>query len=106
MKTNRNYIKYRQFVLDKFRQFLSGEIDNHTLNQELHTIQTEFGYDRQRRGNMKCVWFKFTKDDNLCHTINQIWSDIKFGNQRTQDYIKEQMQLAIDNPKGLQIYYS
>ena len=105
-KHYRNYIKYRKFVLEKFKQYLSGEIDNATLNQELHTIQSELGFDRQRIGMMKAVWFKFTKDDNLCHTINQVWSELKFGTQRNQDYIQEQMQLAIDNPKGLRRYYS
>jgi hypothetical protein len=103
-KQNRNYIKYREFVLEKFKQYLRGEIDNATLNQELHTIQSELGFDRQR--GLKAVWFKFTKDDNLCHTINEIWSDLKFGTQRNQEYLKELMQLAIDNPKHLKIYYS
>ena len=102
----RNYKKYRKFVIENFKKFLNDEIDNHTLNKNLHTIQTELGYDKKRRGTLKCVWFKFTKDDCLSHTINEIWNDIRFGNPRAKEYIIEQIKLAVENPKGLQIYYS
>ena len=103
MSKDRNYIKYRNFVLDNFKKFLSGEIDNSTLNNELHTIQTELGFNRQR--GIKCVWLEL---NGYRHgmTINQLWSDLKFGTTETQTKLKELMQLVIDNPKILKIYYS
>jgi hypothetical protein len=105
MKEDRNYIKYRKFVLDKFRQYLSGEIDNHTLNQDLHTIQNELGFNRQR--GIKCVWLENIKyKKEFSFTINQLWSDLKFGSTLTQERVKELMQLSIDNPKDFKIYYS
>jgi len=102
MKNPRNYIKYREFAINEFRKFLSGEIDNPTLNHNLHTIQNELGFNRQR--GIKCVWLSFNYDIQKEFTINQIWSDIKFTNNG--DNIKKLMQLAIDNPKGFKIYYS
>jgi hypothetical protein len=102
MKKDRNYIKYRQFVLDNFRQFLNGVIDSHTLNQNLHTIQTKLGFQRQR--GMKCVWFMFNDKDG--GTINRITSDLKFADKDKRTQLKKNMQLVIDNPKELKIYYS
>ena len=39
-------------------------------------------------------------------TINQLWSDLKFGTHEKQNRVKELMQLSIDNPKDFKIYYS
>ncbi len=100
----RNYKKFRKFVVENFQKYLNDEIDWNQLHDNLHTIQSGLGYDRQR--GMKAVWFKFTKDDKLSHTINEIIGELRFNNKRGRDYMKEQMKMAVDNPKGLQIYYS
>ena len=102
----RNYKKFRNFVIENFQKYLNDEIDWEVLHDNLHTIQCGLGYNRQRRGSMKAVWFKFAKDDNLSHTINELISGLRFDNNRNRDYIKEQMKMAVENPKGLQIYYS
>lgn len=103
---DRNYKKYRKFVIQNFQKFLNNEIDNDTLNDNLHVIQDDLGFMKQRSRIMKGVWFKFTKDDTLCYTINMIHSELKFGSLNNIEYLKKMMKLAVDNPKGLQIYYS
>lgn len=101
---HRNYKKFRNFVVENFQKYLNDEIDWKVLHDNLHTIQIGLGYHKQR--GMKAVWFKFTKDDNLSHTINELINDLRFNNNRVRDYMKEQMKMAVENPKGLQIYYS
>lgn len=98
----RNYKKYRPTVIDLFQSFLAGKIENEELNDSLHLIQDDLGYNRSK--SLKCVWFKLTKDDTGSSTINEIYFDLK--GIKNRDYIKERMQIAIDNPKGLQVYYS
>ena len=100
----RNYKKFRMFVIENFEKFLNNQINLETLHDNLHTIQDELGYNKQR--GMKAIWFKFTKDDTLAPTINHIISVLKFGTENNKMFIKEQMTLAINNPKELCIYYS
>jgi hypothetical protein len=102
----RNYKKYRKFVVENFQKYLNNEIDWKELYDKLHTIQSELGFDRQRIGSMKAIWFKFTEDDKLSCTINELISELRFGSNRNRDYMKDQMKMAVENPKGLQIYYS
>jgi hypothetical protein len=100
----RNYKKYRAFVIENFKKFLNNEINLDTLHSNLHTIQDEFGFDTQL--GLKCVWFKFSKDDTLATTINQIYSDLFHGTKNNKDFMIEQMRFAINNPKEFGIFYS
>jgi hypothetical protein len=81
---------------------LAGKIDKEELHDKLHLIQDDLGYNKHR--SLKCVWFRFFKEDVLSSTINNIYFDLKGATNNK--YIRECMQIAIDNPKGLQIHYS
>lgn len=100
----RNYLKYRPLVLSLFKDFLCGNITTTELHDKLHDIQDELGFNKHRRGNYKCLWFKFTNDNTLCNTINNIICDTR--SIKNGEYIRNMMQLAIDNPKDFKIYYS
>jgi len=100
---NRNYKKYRNYVIDNFNKFLSGEITNYELNDKLHVIQEELGYSRQRIH--KCVHFRFDKEDNYSYRINTIWSDIEFGEGERRSDMMAKLKFAINNPRELQIFY-
>lgn len=103
----RNYKKYRSTVLKSFADFLVSdkpqlEHDNKIdLLDELDQIEIKL-----TRGHktLKGLWFKFFKGDTGATSINDISQDI--GSKINDSYIRECMQIAIDNPKGLQIYYS
>ncbi|HSE99802.1 MAG TPA: hypothetical protein VLA48_02810 [Nitrososphaeraceae archaeon] len=92
----RNYKKYRSFILTLFADFLANKINENALMQGL------FAVERDLQGNImrtfKSLWFKFYKDDTLVTDLDDIQSDWNWS--------KDKMQIAIDNPKGFQIYYS
>lgn len=97
----RNYKKYRATVIYLFSSFLSGKIEKRDLIFALTEIDKEI---RKNPKTLKGLWFKFFKGDTGAQTIRNFDTDLNNGiNDR---YIKECMQIAIDNPKGLQIYYS
>ncbi len=100
----RNYKKYRSFVIDNFDKFLKSDISLDTLHDNLHTIQIELGFRRQL--GCKSVWFKFTKDDTLATSINNIYSDLFHGTKERKEFMRERIELAVNNPKGLSIFYS
>ena len=97
----RNYKKYRKFVIENFQKFLNGEITNAELNSNLHTIQDDLGYGRQRIH--KAVCFKFGKGDSWGCTINTIWSDLEFGDEERKNNMIVKLEFVINNPKELQI---
>lgn len=100
---DRNYKKYRKFVIDNFQKFLNGEITNHELNQNLHTIQNDLGYNTQRIH--KAVHFKFDEDDVNIYSINRIWSDFEFGEGTRKNTMQAKLEFAINNPNKLEINY-
>lgn len=97
----RNYKKYRSTVIDLFQSFLAGKIDERVLVYKLTEIENDL---KQGRNTLKGIWFRFFKDDNLATTISNIYFNI--NSRYNSNHIKENMQISIDNPKGLQIYYS
>ena len=102
---NRNYKKYRKFVIENFQKFLNGEITNHELNQNLHTIQDELGYDTQRCKIFKAVHIKLSKADSYGYTINWITGELKYGTEERKNSMQEKLEIAIKNPKELEINY-
>jgi hypothetical protein len=100
----RNHKKYRPFIIENFEKFLNGGITWKTLHDNLHKIQDELGFNRQR--GMKALWFKFHKDDNFNPTINQIISKLRFCDENDKTYMIEQINFVINNPKELMIFYS
>lgn len=96
----RNYKKYRSFVLTLFADFLAGKETKSKVIYELIKIQR---FDLQGRVNKtdKSLWFRFYKDDLLATDIDDLSREL---GQNT--WLTTCMQIAIDNPKGFQIYYS
>jgi hypothetical protein len=103
---DRNYKKYRKFVIDNFQKFLNGEITNHELNQNLHIIQDELGYNTQRRRFFKAVRIKFSKADSYGYIINWITGELKHGTEVRKNDMQKQLEYAIKNPKELEINYN
>jgi hypothetical protein len=103
MAKERNYKKYRPYVIETLKAYINGEIDNCELNTKLHKIQNELGFRTQRLS--RAVWIQLN-DDCKGYWINRIWSDIKFGTTEEKNNMIGLIQSAIDNPKWLRIYYS
>lgn len=99
----RNYKKYRSTVLTLFADFLAEKETKSKLIYELIKIQ-RFDLQGQVNKTEKSMWFKFFKGDTGATTINDLSNYIDCRTNR--EYIIDHMQIAIDNPKGFQIYYS
>jgi len=97
----RNYKKYRSAVLNLFADFLAGKTTERKLKDELYLIEMEIANYNPLTG--KSVWFKFSDDDTLATTIENLYQDLFSKNE---EFTRERMQFAIDNPKQLQIYFS
>lgn len=97
----RNYKKYRARVVSLFKSFLSGEINKKDLLENLIDIQDNL---RQGRKTLKELWFKFFDGDTVATTIHDINSNIYCP--KNNKYIRECMQLSVENPKELKIYFS
>jgi hypothetical protein len=92
----RNYKKYRSTVITSFQPFLAGEKTKTELIDDLVSIEKKL---KNGAYTTKGLWFRFFKGDCLATTIDNLQYD-------NSNYYKECMQLSIDNPKELQIYYS
>jgi len=90
--------KYKGQILDLFSKFLSAELSKRYLIEGLYRIEIEVA-DLETKNLNKDLWFKFFKEDTEATTIANI--DIYLD-----DYIKEKMQLAVDNPSEFQVFYS
>lgn len=97
----RNYKKYRSTVIDLFQSFLAEKIEKRELIFALTEIDKEI---RENPKTLKGLWFKFFKDDTGATTITDLYYSV--DSRVNGNHIKERMQIAIDNPKELQIYYS
>lgn len=97
----RNYKKYRSFILTLFADYLAGKVSEEDIIFDLQEIERELSNERS---TSKYLWFRFSYDDNLVTNITDIENGSYYKNRN--NWINEQMQTAIDNPKGFQIYYS
>jgi hypothetical protein len=97
----RNFKKYRSTVLNLFADFLAGKINQRQLIFNLTQIENKL---RQGRNTLKGVWFRFFSGDTIATTIYNIYKDVDCPTNR--EYIRENMQMAIDNPKQFKIHYS
>ena len=97
----RNHKKYRSIVLSLFSDFLAGKITERKLKDELYLIEMEVANYNPLTG--KSVWFKFSFDDTLATTIENLYQDLF---NKNVEFTESRMRFAIDNPKELQIYFS
>lgn len=97
----RNYKKYRLTVIYLFQSFLAGKINKREFIYGLTEIENDL---KQNRNTLKSLWFKFFQGDTGATDIQNIYNGT--DNPTNDTYYKECMQLSIDNPKELKIYYS
>ncbi len=96
----RNYKKYRSTVINLFQSFLAEKINKKEFVSELYKIEMELGGNEIDND----LWFRFSDDDTLITTVCNL--DIDLEGSKNEKYVREQMQIAINNPKELKIYYS
>lgn len=97
----RNYKKHLSTVIDLFESFLAEKTDKTELITGLTKIEKDL---KQGKNTSKSLWLKFFTGDTGATTVQDIYYGI--GNPTNDKYYRECMQLSIDNPKELKIYYS
>jgi hypothetical protein len=97
----RNYKKYRQLVIYLFQSFLAEKMKKTELIEELTNLELDL---KSNRKTLKSLWLRFFEGDTGATDIQNIYYGI--GNPTNDKFYRECMQIAIENPKGLQIYYS
>lgn len=97
----RNYKKYRSTVIDLFKLFLAEKIDKMGLIYGLKSIESVI---QKHPKTLKQFWLRFFEGDTGATDIQNIYYGI--DNPTNDKFYRECMQIAIDNPKGLQIHYS
>ena len=90
--------RYKKQILKLFNKYLNKGLSKRYLIEGLYRIEIEVS-DLETKNLNKDLWFKFFKEDTEATTIANI--DIYLD-----DYIKEKMQLAVDNPSEFQVFYS
>lgn len=100
----KNLIQYVSKVSRLFHSYLREEIDTPKLINELRVLeQYHRGLVQDNEG--RAIWFKFSKDDTGCTTIDELAEDLRFGN-KNKHYILDQMKSAISLQGELLIYFS
>lgn len=99
-KIMRNYKSYRSKVLDLFQSFLAQKVNKEELLTTLDAIERNL---KQGRITEKGIWFRFYNGYGLATTISDIRSYLHNSNEES---LKEDMQIAINEPKGFRIHYS
>lgn len=97
----RNHKKYRSTVIDLFQSFLAGKINIRELIYGLTEIEKDL---KQDKNTLKGLWFRFFTGDTGATTVMDIYRGLE--GSTNDKYYKECMQLSIDNPKELKIYFS
>lgn len=97
----RNYKSYRGKVLDLFQSFLAEKIDEQELLTTLTAIENNLknGVIYTQKG----LWFRFFKGYTMATDISNIRAYLYNQNRES---LKEDFQIAIDNPIGFKIHFS
>ena len=95
---NLNLLNHRVSVA--FSSYLQGNITLDQLIQQLQRIEAQLKPDSSQGS----LWFKFSQDDTLSCTIDDLQKDL--SNNRNREFAKERMEEAINLENELFIHYS
>lgn len=98
-KTNVNQYHHRISIL--FQSFLAGNLELDQLIMELSNIEDRHRQVTNTSGDM---WFKFSQDDTLITTIEDLNRDLSSSSNR--EFALERLRESISLENELIIYYS
>jgi len=110
-KSNKNHLPYLTITLENlnhynhrvsvsFNSYLQGHITLDQLIQQLQRIEAQLRQDKSQGS----IWFKFSQDDSLATTIEDLQKDL--SNAKNRELTLERMREAINLENELFIYYS
>lgn len=98
---NPNQHSHRISIL--FNDYLQGHLELKELIQKLREIETLHKQNQKDIKSENTLWFKFSKDDNLVTTIDDLQKDLSNHNR---GFILERIREALNVDQELSIYYS
>lgn len=98
--TLENLNHYNHRVSVSFNNYLQEHITLDQLIQQLQSIEAQLSQDKSQSS----IWFKFSKDDSLATTIEDLQKDL--SNAKNREFTLERMKEAINLENELFIYYS
>lgn len=99
--TNLNQYNHRVSIL--FNDYLQGVIDLEKFIQKLRTVEDMHKHTIDGNTQKNSMWFKFSDDDTLGTTIDDLKRDLSDTNR---DFTLERMREAINLEEELFIHFS
>jgi hypothetical protein len=101
MKNHEQYIKGILSMFSLYKDYNKITLDE--LESYLIVIETAILSTYKNKEN-KLMWIKFTNDDNIVHSINEIIADLQCKTNR--EYILTCIETAIKNKSQVKIFCS
>ena len=101
MKNHEQYIKGTLGMFSLYKDYNKITLDE--LESYLIVIETAILSTYKNKEN-KLMWIKFTNDDNIVHSINEIIADLQCKTNR--EYILTIIETAIKNKSQVKIFCS
>ena len=98
---NPNQYSLRISIL--FKDYLQGHLDQEELIQKLRAIEVLHKQNQKDMQSENTLWFKFSQDDSLVTTIDDLHKDLSNNNR---EFTLERIREALNVDQELTIYYS
>jgi hypothetical protein len=98
---NPNQYSHRISIL--FNDYLQGHLDLKDLIQKLRAIEPLHKQNQKDIKSDNMLWFKFSKDDSLVTTIDDLQKDLSSHNR---EFTLERIREALNVDQELSVYYS
>ncbi|WP_324719896.1 hypothetical protein [Salinimicrobium sp. HB62] len=98
---NPNQYSHRISIL--FNDYLQGQLDLKDLIQKLRAIEALHKQNQKGIKSENTLWFKFSKDDSLVTTIDDLQKDLSNHNR---EFTLERIREALNVDQELSIHYS
>lgn len=99
--TKPNQYSHRFSIL--LNDYLQDRLELNELIQKLRAIEIEHKQNHNDRESEKTLWLKFSTDDSLVTTIDDLQKDLSNHNR---EYTLERIREALNADQELFIYYS
>ena len=98
---NPNQYSHRISIL--FNDYLQGHLDLKDLIQKLRAIEALLKQNQKDLKSESTLWFKFSKDDSIVTTIDDLQKDLSNQNR---EFTVERIREALNVDQELSIHYS
>lgn len=99
--SNPNQYSHRISIL--FNEYLKGHLELEELIERLRVIEALHMQSHNDNKSESTLWFRFSKDDTLVTTIDDLEKDLS---NKNREYTLEKIREALNVDQELTIYYS